>query len=216
MRPLFCPGAPPVLRIDPRRPDRRTVIVAADVLREGGVALFPTDTLYGLGCSSESLRGADRLREIKGGDRTSPFILLIGEQSWAHAVTASVPDLARRLMRRYWPGPLTIVLDAAGDLRRDLVSGDGTVALRLPGSPWCTRLCIELGAPVVSTSANRFGMPPVSGAAEAVREFGSELDLAVDGGPPPERAPSTLVDARGSEPIVLREGVVKLSADGLR
>ncbi len=203
-------GAPEVLQIDPGNPSRAAVRRAAEVLRSGGVAVFPTDTLYGLGCSAHSGRGLERLRRLKGEARTSPFILLLADAAWVGSIAASVPHAAKSLMERYWPGPLTIVLAAAGGLAPELVSEEGTVALRLPRSAWCTRLCFELGCPVASTSANRAGRVPARSASEAIDQFGSGLDLVVDGGPPLGDLPSTVVDARGETPLVLREGAVEL------
>ncbi len=203
-------GASDIVKVDPERPDKAAVQRVARVLRDGGVAVFPTDTLYGLGCSGESRLGLERLADLKGPARSSPFILLVGEAAWIVGIAKSVTPLATRLMDRWWPGPLTIVLDAGPGLCEALVSTDGTVAVRLPGSILCRSLCLELGAPVASTSANRAGGPPARSAREAAAEFAGGVDITVDGGPPSSDVPSTVVDARGKTPRLIRRGALEL------
>ncbi len=195
-----------LVEIDQDDPEPEIIERTVDRLRAGGIAVFPTDTIYGLGCSGESALGLSRLRELKGMARTSPFILLVADRSWAPRMVLSVTPLAERLMDRFWPGPLTIVLDAAPGLGPDLASEAGTIALRLPRSRLCLSLCEKLAAPIASTSANRGGEPPVTGAAQAARELAGHVDVVLDGGPPRSDLPSTIVDARGEEPVILRAG----------
>jgi tRNA threonylcarbamoyl adenosine modification protein (Sua5/YciO/YrdC/YwlC family) len=197
-------------RLDSRRPSSALVKHVAALLRNGGVAAFPTDTLYGLACSGKSREGMARLRAMKGAGREAPFILLIGESSWVSKLARRVTPVAEDLMRRYWPGPLSIVLDAAGEEQKEAGWSTGTVAVRLPDCVWCRSLCLELGEPVASTSANLAGEPPASNPAEIDRAFGDRLDMVLDGGPAREKEPSTLVDARGRKPVVLRQGILRL------
>ena len=197
-------------RLDPERPSSALVKETAELLKGGGVAAFPTDTIYGLGCSAGSSEGLSKLRELKGADRHSPFILLIGGAGWIRTLARRVTPLAEDLIRRYWPGPLSIVLDAAEGAPEGATCGRGTVAVRLPGDLWCASLCRELGEPIASTSANPAGERPAADAEEIRRVFGDRLDLIVDGGPSPGKGPSTLVDARGRKPVVLRQGVLFL------
>ena len=202
-----------VVKLNPESPEQELVDRAARLLRGGGVAAFPTDTVYGLGCSASSRRGLLLMRELKG-LRTSPFIVLIAEKEWLRDLVRDVPPVAADLMRRYWPGPLTLVLDAAPGVFEGVRSGEGTVAVRNPSSRFCLSLCRALEAPIASTSANPAGAPPAMGAAEVEATFGASIDLIVDGGTAPERRPSTLVDARGEKPLVLREGALTLDLDG--
>jgi L-threonylcarbamoyladenylate synthase len=203
-------GASDIVKIDPERPDEAVVERVAGVLRDDGIAIFPTDTVYGLGCSGGSRPALERLTALKTGERTSPFILLVGEAGWVGGIVKAITPLAERLMERWWPGPLTIVLDAREGLDEAVVSEVGTVAVRLPASAWCRSLCRSLGAPIASTSANRAGRPPVAGAREAAVEFGEEVDITVDGGPPPSDLPSTVVDARSETPRTLRRGALDI------
>jgi L-threonylcarbamoyladenylate synthase len=197
-------------RLDPKRPSSVLVKETAELLKAGGVAAFPTDTIYGLGCSAGSTEGLSGLRRLKGAGRDSSFILLIGDVGWLRTLARRVTPLAEDLIRRYWPGPLSIVLDAAEAAPRGATCGRGTVAVRLPADLWCASLCRELGEPIASTSANPAGEKPAADAKEISRIFGDRLDLIVDGGPAPHGGPSTLVDARGRKPVVLRRGVLLL------
>lgn len=201
-------------RLDLLRPSSALVKDVAALLKKGGVVAFPTDTIYGLACSGGSHEGLARLRAVKGAGREGPFILLIGEQGWVSNLVRRVTPLAQDLMRRYWPGPLSIVFDSSDEAPKEAAWGRGTVAIRLPDCRWCVSLCLELGEPVASTSANPAGQAPASDAAEIGRIFGDRLDLILDGGPPRGKEPSTLVDARGRNPVVLRQGVLRLENGG--
>lgn len=196
-----------VAKLTPESPDPKLVARAAELLRGGGVAAFPTDTVYGLGCSARSPRGLAGVRALKG-DRASPFILLIAARDWLDDLVRDVTPLAENLIARHWPGPLSIVLDAAPGV--EAAVGTGSVAVRLPLSRWCVSLCGALGEPVASTSANASGRPPARHAAEVVEAFGGAIDMVIDGGLSPSAEPSTLVDARGKKPVLLRAGVLKL------
>jgi tRNA threonylcarbamoyl adenosine modification protein (Sua5/YciO/YrdC/YwlC family) len=199
--------------LDLKRPSPSLAKQVADLLGDGGVVAFPTDTVYGLGCSGRSRRGLQRLRLVKGSTRQAPYILLIGGAAWAMSLARRVTPLAEDLMRRYWPGPLSIVFDAADDVSDEITCGRGTVALRFPACAWCVSLCRELGEPVASTSANLAGETPVADAREISRILGDRLDLIVDGGRLRESQPSTIVDARGRRPIVLRQGALSIGRD---
>jgi L-threonylcarbamoyladenylate synthase len=197
------------VKLDPFDPREDLVERVAALLEDGGVAAFPTDTVYGLGCSGENDRALSRLRELKGG-RKSPFIVLIGDQKWLDGLAREVTPLARKLIEGHWPGALTLVLDAAPGVNEGIKSAEGTVAVRLPGSRFCLALCRALNEPIASTSANRAGGLPALNCGEVLSAFEGALDLVVDGGPAPTGLPSTLVDARGERPVVLRSGAVSL------
>lgn len=196
-------------KLNPGSPQRGLVDRTARLLRDGGVAAFPTDTVYGLGCSAGSRGGLLRLRELKGRP-AAPFIVLLAGEEWLADVARDVTPLARELIRRHWPGALTLVFDAAPGLIEGVRSEEGTVAVRVPGSGFCLSLCKALRAPVVSTSANIPGASPASNAEEVAKTFGDSLDLIIDGGETMGPRPSTLVDVRGEQPVVLRAGAVSL------
>lgn len=179
----------------------------ASLLAGGGVVLYPTDTLYGLGCIAGDAGALKRVYAIKGKPETKPSLVLVDSVEMAAGMTAGVPRLARRLMDLFWPGPLTLLLKAAPGVQELLTAGTGKVGIRLPADEFCRRLVNRCGSPLVSTSANRSGVEPSGNFAALLREFGGEVDLAVDSG---ERhsPPSTIVDVSEGVLTIVREGVV--------
>lgn len=165
---------------------------AAEIVRAGGVVAFPTDTVYGLGATDA---GMARIYELKGRDPAKPLVLM------AAAVEpllerADVTPAALRLMSRFWPGPLTIVLR----------SGDVTVGMRVPDHALARSLLASTG-PLWTTSANRSGEPDALTAAAAATALPG-LDAVLDGGRAPGGRPSTVVDLSGPRPVLLREGAI--------
>jgi L-threonylcarbamoyladenylate synthase len=183
---------------------------AAASLRAGGLVIFPTDTLYGLGVDPRSPEAVGRLFRAKGREAgKAPPLLLSGAdrvRDWA----AVVPDAARRLMAAFWPGALTIVLPAAPGLPGGVAGPDGTVGLRVPAHPVARALAAAAGGAVTGTSANRSGEAGLwRSAGEIVAEFGSEADWLLWDGPVASAAPSTVVGVTGSGgPVCIREGAI--------
>jgi L-threonylcarbamoyladenylate synthase len=171
------------------------------VLAAGKVAVAPCDTMYGLvGISPES---EQRLRQVKGRGEDKPFLLLLAEASWSERLSdASIPD---RLLK-YWPGALTLVISARGG---------GTVAVRVPDSPFLHDLLLAVGKPLYSTSVNRAGDPPLL-TVEAMRvELESDVDLIFDAGDMPPGPPSTLLDVTARPYKILRQGALRLAPEDL-
>lgn len=181
---------------------------AVRVLRRGELVAYPTDTLYGLGADPRRPDAVERLFRAKGrpAEMAAPIIAGDVEQVERHA--GRLTPLARRLARRFWPGPLTLVIAAAPALSRRLLGGGDTVAVRVPDHTGARALASQLGAPVTATSANRSGGPAPTTAAEVVAALGPDVSLVLDGGPAPATAPSTIIDARGRAPVLVRRGVV--------
>ncbi len=168
--------------------------------------ILPTDTLYALACQASHREAVRDLRAAKSRDDRQPLPLVAGGVEQLHALCGPLPDVARGLAARFWPGPLTLVLSAAGAVSDAITSGGGTVAVRLPAHDFLRRLCLRAG-PLVSTSANRSGQAAPQSCAEALVEVGESVTLAVDGGLG-KAVPSTIVDLTGSEPKLLRAGAI--------
>jgi len=200
-----------VLTVDLHRVDRFVVCRAAAVLRQGGVLLYPTETVYGLGCSAYNGRAVRRIFAMKRRPMHNPAILLIDSREMLRRLVGEIPPLARILMREFWPGPLTLVLQARRALHPLLLGPGGTVAVRIPGSRFCQRLIAEAGLPLVSTSANISGRPIPADRLELLRLFGTRADLLIDGGDLPRSFPSTVVNLCSATPVILREGAVRRS-----
>lgn len=179
---------------------------AVRVIRSGGVIAYPTETFYGLGADPFNSAAVTRIFAIKGRRLSEPLPLIIEVPPALNALVAEVTPLAQRLIASFWPGPLTIVLDAAEALPRIVTGGTGTIGVRCPGEPIARSLCEKWSGPLTATSANRSGDPPPVGVEGILSTIGDRLDLILDGGPTSGGLPSTVVDARGKQCILIRDG----------
>ena len=199
---------PQWLSIDPQRPDTDRLAQAVEALAAGEVVAFPTDTLYGLAVDPRRADAVRRLFLLKRRPAGQAVPLIAADTRQTERVARRVTPLARRLADRWWPGPLSIVLDASPALDSGLLSESGTVAIRVPAHPLARRLAAHFAHPITATSANRSGEPPAADAAAVAEGLGSGLAVLVDGGPARGGRPSTIVDARGEVPVLVREGAV--------
>ncbi len=202
------PPYPRTLRIDPDAIDDEQLRPAADWLRAGGLVAFPTETVYGLGANALDAAAVRRVFSAKGRPADNPIIVHAPDAATAWRVTTGPTDLAARLARRFWPGPLTLVLPASDVLPRDVTAGLSSVAVRVPDHPVALALLRLAAVPVAAPSANRSGRPSPTTAAHVLDDLGDAVDLVVDGGACAVGLESTVVDARGEVPVVLREGAI--------
>jgi L-threonylcarbamoyladenylate synthase len=200
-----------VVRVDPVAPDDVLVGKAADILRRGGLVAFPTETFYGLGAAALDALAVRRVFDVKGRPSSMPLLVLIDAASSLQHLVLDVPQRARPLMDRHWPGALTLVFRAAPHLPAELTAGTGTVGVRVPKHQVARALVTHLGAPVTAPSANPTGGTPPTTAEGVLAHFRDVLDLVLDGGPTPGGAPSTVVDVTVDPPRVLRHGAITLS-----
>ncbi len=189
-------------------PDLEGLAAAVQLLRGGGLVAFPTETVYGLGADATDPDAVARIFAVKGRPADNPLIVHLADATDLTRVVDEVTPLARRLAREFWPGPLTVVLDARDELPRITTGGHTTVAVRVPDHPVATALLAEADVPVAAPSANRSGRPSPTTAAHVATDLGDAVDAILDGGPCPVGVESTVVDARGDRPVVLREGSV--------
>lgn len=187
-------------------PDPSAVARAVEVLRHGGLLIYPTDTLYALGGRAHDHGAVRRVREAKAREAGRALPLVAADPEQAQRLCAAWPEAARRLAERFWPGPLTLVLPAAAGLPPELTAGETTVAVRVPGLRLTRELCAAAGA-LVSTSANRAGAPPPVTCPDAVAAVGEAVELALDAGPG-RPVGSTIVDLASDPPRLLRAGPV--------
>jgi tRNA threonylcarbamoyl adenosine modification protein (Sua5/YciO/YrdC/YwlC family) len=199
--------------VDPENPALGPLTAAAEAVLRGGVIAFPTDTLYGLGCSLFDVSAVEMIARLKRRDPSLAVISLIPEPQQAFGLALDVSDVAKRLIQRHWPGPLSLIFHAAPIVPVRVRGAGGTVALRCPKDRLCQALLARIGGPVVSSSANLSGQPPAESAEDVKRIFGNQLDLILDGGPRRGHRPSTLVDLSGDKPRLLRRGDLDVEAD---
>jgi L-threonylcarbamoyladenylate synthase len=181
---------------------------ARGLLVQGRMLAVPTDTYYALAVHPLQEAALTRLFALKERPPEKPVLLLVASPEMLTQVAAGVPEAAARLMARFWPGPLTIILPARPRLPRLLTGGTGTVGVRQPRHVLACRLLAALGFPVTGTSANRSGRPPLTRAEEVFREFGAGVDLILEAGPCPGGLPSTIVDATAAPPRLVRSGAI--------
>jgi len=197
-----------MLAVDPVSPSQEAIDRAVAVLRRGGLLAFPTDTLYALGADASSIRAVHRTFAAKGRPFAKPIPLLVADMEAAIRVAGDLPELARRLADRYWPGPLTLLLSPPPGLPALLAAGSGRLGLRIPAGRIARTILARFGRPVTGTSANRSGGGDPRNAEEVRRQLGRRIDLILDGGPVPLGMPSTVVDVAVDPPLVVREGAI--------
>lgn len=195
--------------------DDAGVARAARLLWDGGLVAFPTETVYGLGADAGNAAAVRGIFAAKGRPADNPLIVHVAEQAALRTVAATVTPLAEELAGRYWPGPLTVVVDAADALPRETTGGLTTVAVRMPDHPTALALLRRARVPVAAPSANRSGRPSPTTAAHVAADMAGIEGVILDGGPCPLGLESTVVDARGNTPVVLREGSVTREELGL-
>ncbi|MBF0536782.1 MAG: threonylcarbamoyl-AMP synthase [Nitrospirae bacterium] len=189
----------------------RELRVAIEALNEGKVIAYPTETFYALGVRYDNNDALKRLSDLKGRPGHKPFPLIIGDQRQLDTLAINVIALQRQLMLNHWPGPLTILFEAAGGLSPYIVGTNNKVAIRLPAESFALTLARAATFAITATSANPSSMPPSSRASEVLSYFGSEIDVLIDGGNTSGGLPSTLVDVTGGVISVLRQGRVYLA-----
>lgn len=185
---------------------------ALEVLLSGGLVAFPTDTVYGVGALAFDEAAVESIYAAKERPVEKAIPVLLGDREDLRRVAEEIPILAARLIARFWPGPLTILIPKRPSIP-DVVSATSTVGVRVPDHE-VARALLRLAGPLAVTSANRSSQPSPNTAQEVLEQLGGRIALVLDGGPTPGGIPSTLVDCTGHEIQILREGPI--STDQLR
>jgi L-threonylcarbamoyladenylate synthase len=181
---------------------------ARTILKQNGVIAVPTETFFGLAVNPFMEEALARLFALKNRAPEKPVLLLVDGPEMLRQVAREVPGRARRLMEKFWPGPLSIIVPSLPHLDWRLTGGTGTIAVRHPRQALTCRLIAALGFPITGTSANRAGGRPLVRADEVADEFGNGVDLILEAGPCPGGLPSTIVDVTGALPRLVRAGAI--------
>jgi L-threonylcarbamoyladenylate synthase len=198
-----------LLKIDPGDPDEKMLKRAADIIKEGGLVAFPTETVYGLGADALNSRAVGRIFEAKGRPADNPLIVHVSDLDSVERL-AYVTDTARKLMKQFFPGPLTLVLRKKDIVPSITTGGLDTVAIRMPDHRIALKL-IELSeTPVAAPSANISGRPSPTRAEHVVEDFSDKIECVIDGGETKIGLESTVVDARKEPVEILRPGAVTI------
>lgn len=203
-----------VLRVDAERPDPQAIAEAAAVIRRGGLVVFPTETVYGLGADALDAEAVGRIFAAKERPPTDPLIVHLAHVGQLSQVAADVPPEARRLALAFWAGPLTLVLRKKAIVPDVVTAGLSTVAVRVPSHRVARALMETCGVPVAAPSANRFSRPSPTRAEHVLADLEGRVDLVLDAGATPVGVESTIVDCTVSPPVLLRPGGV--TAEALR
>ena len=201
---------PEIVKIDSKEPEASLVAYVAEKIRSGQVLGMPTDTFYGLAADPFNLHAVDRVYEIKTRSRHKPLSLLIESVDQAADLAWPVPEIFYLLARRFWPGPLTIIVKADPKLPLRVTANTGNVALRVPAAEIPLAIIRAAGLPVTATSANLHGEVECTNAMEVRDQLGDCLSLIVDGGQSPRDTPSTIIDLANEDGSwrLLRHGAV--------
>lgn len=196
------------LYVDPRALKIEDLEPAIRALRSGGVVAYPTETFYGLAADPRSASAVKRIFSVKQrpADQALPLIAASLAQIGDHV--GSMTPLATRLAARGWPGPLTLIIPASPLLCGDVHLATNKVAVRVPGDSVARSLAAAAGHAITSTSANLSGQPPPSAPEEVDFVFGDAIDVLIDAGRTPGGLPSTIVDATGDAPLLVRAGAI--------
>ena len=181
---------------------------AVAALKRGEVIVYPTETLYGLGADALNLDAVEKVFQLKGRDPTNPIPVLIAGREMLKALVTEVPALAEKLMAKFWPGPLTLVLAARKDIPSALLNADGGIGVRISSQPIATELVRALGCPLTATSANPSGLAPARTVQQAKNYFAGKINLFIDAGKLTSRTGSTVVEISANGVRIIREGEI--------
>jgi len=204
-----------VKRIVPASP--AAVARAASILRAGGLVAFPTETVYGLGANALDTDAVRKIFTAKERPGWDPLIVHVSDLAMARTLARALPPVFETLAARFWPGPLTMVVEKAACVPEEVTARRPTVALRMPRHPVAQALLAAAQLPIAAPSANRFGRPSPTCAEHVVADLGDRVDLILDAGPTELGVESTVLDLTQSPPVILRPGgVTREELGGLR
>ncbi len=183
---------------------------AVKILKQGGLVAFPTETVYGLGGDALDAEAAAKIYSAKGRPLDNPLIVHIADKEDIYQLAEDIPDAARKLADKFWPGPLTIILKKGQLVPNSTTGGLATVAIRMPSDQIAAMLIRESGLYIAAPSANASGRPSTTRAEHVYEDLAGRIPLILDGGPVPIGLESTIVDLSGEHPIILRPGYITL------
>lgn len=180
-----------------------------EILHRGGLVIYPTDTVYGLGGLITCEEALERIFSLKKRPLNLPLPVIISQYEDLTSLVSFVPEKAWKLMHEFWPGALTIILPAGEGLSPILLGGKKTVGIRMPGHQFCRDMVRSAGGPLVSTSANNSGEPPANDINSISNNLKNSVNLIIDGSAIISAGPSTVIDMSGGKAIIRREGSIK-------
>ena len=205
---LHKSAANKIRSIDPVNPQHDLIVEAARVIERGGIVVFPTSFIYGLGADAFNKDAIDRVFRIKKRPHNKPLSVLVKNREILYRLVQYIPSYASTIMDRFWPGKITIVFKAKDGLPKNLTAGTGTIGVRIPEHSAACALVNALDNPITGTSANFSGNAGCSQISDLDPLIADELDLILDAGPLEGGIGSTVIDVTGDAPKILREGAI--------
>lgn len=181
---------------------------AANCLKHGGIGIFPTDTVYGLGCSAFNNEAIHNLFVLKNRDYSKPINILISDLGMLDGLVANISDIEKTLMENFWPGPLTIIFPKKENISNLLTANLGTIGIRMPNHPITLELISRTNLPLATTSANISGNRPGIQLSDFYTDFNNKLNFMIDSGIANLQIPSTIVSVDNNQVKILREGSI--------
>ncbi len=208
MKPVFAG----IRKIDPVLPDESLIEKAARIIKAGGIIIFPTRTLYGIGADALNPKAVDRVFSIKKRLASKPISILVDSISAVRSLVSEIPPSAEVLMEKFWPGRMTIVFKADDQVPSNLTAGTGKIGIRVPEHPVAVKLLQFLDVPVTGTSANFSGSKGCHRITDLPSDMIGQMNLILDSGSLRGGIGSTVIDVTTFPPTILREGVVSRQA----
>jgi len=199
---------PQILKVNADYSAADVITSAAAIVLRGGVIAYPTETIYGLGVDATNEQAIRRIFEIKGRNFNNPISVIIGKVQDVYPLVCHITDAAQKLMDTFWPGPLTIVFEAADVVSPLLTANTGKIGIRLTSHTVARQIASTTGKPLTATSANLSGAPECADAGSVMRQMGGSIDAVVDLGEKGGAVGSTIIDATTDMPLILRPGMI--------
>ncbi len=199
-----------VIRIDKNNPETEKIQLAAEVIKRGGVVAFPTETVYGLGANALDEKATQKIFIAKGRPQDNPLIVHISDVSDLDSLVKEVPERAKELMERFWPGPLTLIFKKSEIVPDRITGGLSTVAIRMPNHRIALELIKQSGLPIAAPSANTSGRPSPTNSHHVIEDLYGKIDMIIDGGDTGVGVESTVLDISAEIPTILRPGSITL------
>lgn len=181
---------------------------AAKLLQAGEVVAFPTETVYGLGANGMEAEASGKIYAAKGRPSDNPLILHIADFAQLDGIAEDISEDAWKIMKAFWPGPMTIVLKKKAEVPKETTGGLDTVAIRMPSHPVARELILKAGIPIAAPSANRSGRPSPTEASHVMEDMEGHIPMIIDGGKVGIGIESTIIDMTGEKPVILRPGYI--------
>lgn len=189
-----------VIKLNPEAPAEEAISRAAEIIRKGGLVAFPTETVYGIAANFSDAKAVDKLYEVKARPRNKPFTVHISDARMMRDMGCAIDGRTARIIKKFWPGPLTILLKS---------DTGGKIGFRMPANKIALLLIKEAGVPVIAPSANLSGNRAPDTGAEVLRQLDGRIDMLLDAGPTEVGVESTVLDLTVTPPEILREGAIK-------